>query len=266
MSPIIRMSKSPAKSPNNAALLAALRDAIRLCQSLDLPKETALFQGFVDRFKKEKPTFAILNDEFNRAWNLAKLSILARSKDWSQFKKVDLALLDVMSPGWREKLKRIDQQKKQRKLSDKKAVMQSGVFWQLDGESDLRAITIPAAPKVNAATTVRLTHSNSDYPFDEAEFFVRLGNPDNPTEQDDLDSAGDWVQARLVEELVFVDDKEILRSQANEPFKGLTPWWGTYDAELRIPRGRHSIEIKIVSHRLDVLSSGVVADWHIEVR
>ena len=130
---------------------------------------------------------------------------------------------------------------------NRKAIRDSETFWQLEGESELYAVTIPDPPKAGVASTVRLTHSNSYGPFDEAEFFVRVGDPDKPTDQDDLDSATDWIQARLVEELVTVDDEEMLRSEAHEPFEDETPWEGTYDAQLVIPAGRRSIEVKIVS-------------------
>lgn len=264
------MSTPRAKLPDTHALLAALRNAVKLCRSLNLPKEASSFQRFVNRFQKKEPTVAFLRDEFHRAWQLASLKILARLKDWSEYRKIDEALRDVMFPGRHEDHERIKRRKielkMERKRSGRKAVMESGRFWQLEGESDLRVVTIPAPPKADVATTVRLTHSNSDYPFDELEFFVRIGDPDNPTEQDDLDSADDWVRARLVEELVFVDDREILRSEAHEPFKGITPWWGTYDAQLTFPTGRQSIEIKIVSRQPDLHVSAVLSDWQVEVR
>lgn len=147
----------------------------------------------------------------------------------------------------------------------RKAVRDSETFWQLDGESELYAVTIPAPPKSGAATTIRLTHSNSYGPFDDAELFVRVGDPGKPTDQDDLDSATDWIQARLVEELVIVGDEEMLRSEAQEPFEDETPWEGTYDAQLMIPAGRRSIEIKIVSQHPELLRSLVLADWEVTV-
>jgi hypothetical protein len=83
--------------------------------------------------------------------------------------------------------------------------------------------------------------------------------------QEDLDSASDWVQARLVEELVSVDGEEKLRSEAQEPFEDETPWEGTYDAQLALAAGRHSIEIKIVSRHPDLLRSLVLTGWDITV-
>lgn len=139
---------------------------------------------------------------------------------------------------------------------NRKAIRDSDTFWQLEGESELYALTIPDPPKAGVPCTVRLTHSNSYGPFDEAELFVRVGAHDSATA---------WVQARLVEELVTVDDDEMLRSEADEPFDDETPWEGTYEAQLRIPAGRHVIEIKIVSQDPDLLASRVLADWVVTV-
>jgi hypothetical protein len=148
---------------------------------------------------------------------------------------------------------------------NKKVIRDSETFWQLEGESELYAIIIPDPVKPGVASTVRFTHSNSFGPFDEAEIFVRVGDPDKPSDQDDLDSATDWVPARLVEELVTIDDEEMLRSEAEEPFEDETPWDGTYDAELVIPMGRRSIEIKIVSKHPELLASQVLTGWDITV-
>src|SRR5262245_11827402 len=129
---------------------------------------------------------------------------------------------------------------------DRKVIRESETFWELEAESELEAVTIPEPPKAGVATTVRLTHSNPYGPFDDVDLFVRIGDPENPTEQDDLDSASDWVQAQLVEELVYVDGDEMLRREAEEPFEDETPWDGTFDAQLVFPPGRCSIEIKII--------------------
>ena len=149
---------------------------------------------------------------------------------------------------------------------NRKAIRDSDNNWQLDGESDLVAITLPDPPKPGVPTTIRLTHSNSYGPFDEAEFFVRLGNPDQPTDQDDLDSHHDWVKTLLVEELVTVGDEEMLRSEA-EPlsFDDEIPWDGTYEAQLVLPAGRSSIEIKVISQHPELLRSLVLTGWEINV-
>lgn len=147
---------------------------------------------------------------------------------------------------------------------DRKVVRDSDVFWQLDGESDLYAMTLPDPPKAGKATTVRLTHSNSYGPVDDVEIFVRVGDPENPTDPDDLDSATDWVKADLVEELVYVEGVETLRSEAGESLEDETPWDGTYEAQLVIPPGEHTIEVKVVSKYPEVLTSVVLNDWEIE--
>ena len=152
-----------------------------------------------------------------------------------------------------------------KKSNNKKVVRDSETFWQLDGESDLNAITIPDPPTPGGVTTIRITHSNSYGPFDGADFFIRLGDPDKPTEQNDLDSATDWIKTRLVEELVSIDGEETLRSEEQEPFEDETPWDGTYEAQMTIPAGRHSIEIKIVSPDPDLLRSVVLTGWEIMV-
>jgi hypothetical protein len=130
----------------------------------------------------------------------------------------------------------------------------------------LQAITIPETPIAGKPTIIRITHSNGYGPVDEADIFVRVGDPANPTEQDDVKSHTDWVKANLVEELVFVDDEEIPRSQADEPFEDETPWWGTYEAQLTLPAGKRLIEIKILSRQPDILRSLVLADWEIAVK
>ncbi len=149
---------------------------------------------------------------------------------------------------------------------NRKAVTDTENNWQLEGESDLCATTIPDPPTAGAPAIVRLTHSNSYGPFEEVEFFVRVGDPDQPTPEDDLDSRKDWIKARLVEELVVVEDQEMLRSEAEEPFEDETPWSGTYEAQLVLPRGRHSLEIKIVSPEPELLASRVLSDWTVNVR
>jgi hypothetical protein len=148
----------------------------------------------------------------------------------------------------------------------RKVIRESETFWQLEGESMLNAITVPDPPKPRAATLVRLTHSNSVAPFDGLDFFVRIGDPAKPTEQDDLESWTDWVPTHLVEELVTVGDEEMLLSEAEEPFEDETPWDGTYEAELVIPAGRHSIEIKIISRFPDLHHSMVLSGWEVSVK
>ncbi len=146
-----------------------------------------------------------------------------------------------------------------------KAVRDSETCWELDEEFMLYAATIPDPPKAGAATTVRLTHRSSCGPFDFAEFFVRVGNSAKSNAPRDSDSTTDWIQARLVEELVTVAEEEMHRSEAQEPFDDETLWIGTYEADLIFPVGQSSIEIKIVSQEPEMLGSFVLTDWEVTV-
>jgi hypothetical protein len=260
------MSPRQSKSPDTAALLTLLGQASGLCRRLGLPNDTAIFDGFITRFQMEPPTFDTIRDEVYQAINgMAALRILSKLKDdHSEYRRLQLSFGEIAFPGNREKFEQIEKKKKERRL--RKAIRDSETFWQLEGESDLYAITIPDPPSSGVSTTVRLTHSNSYGPFDEIDFFVRIGDPTKPTNQDDLDSAADWVQSRLVEELVTVGAKETLRSEAQEPFEDETPWAGTYDAQLVFSAGRHSIEVKVVSRHPELLLSIVLTGWELSVR
>jgi hypothetical protein len=151
-------------------------------------------------------------------------------------------------------------------MAKTKVARNSKNFWELDGESELHAATVPDPPEAATATTVRVTLSNPYGPVDDVEVFVRVGNPDKPTAQGDLDSAKDWFEAPLVEELVNVDGEEMVRSREMEPFEDETPWEGTYEAHLVLPPGRRSIEIKVLSHNSELLRSVVLSDWDIAGR
>src|SRR5262245_34392627 len=72
-----------------------------------------------------------------------------------------------------------------------KAVRESDLCWELPGDSDLRAVVTPDPPQAKMQATVRLTLANSYGPFDEVKFFVRIGDPENPTDQESPDSATD---------------------------------------------------------------------------
>jgi hypothetical protein len=151
------------------------------------------------------------------------------------------------------------------KTSNIKAVRDSEAFWELPGESELRAATMPDPPQAKKQATVRLTHANPYGPFDEATFFVRIGDPENPTDPDNPDAATDWVQCKLVEELLHVDGREIPRAKAKEPFEDETPWEGTYEAKLKMPAQRCSIEIKVVSYHPELPYVAVLSNWQIAV-
>ncbi len=72
-----------------------------------------------------------------------------------------------------------------------KAVHKSKTFWQLDGESVLNAQLEPPRPKAGETANVRITHSNVYGPLTDADFYVRVGDPLEPTDQDDLSAHDD---------------------------------------------------------------------------
>ena len=149
------------------------------------------------------------------------------------------------------------------KAASNKAIRKSKWNWELAGESVLLAETTPRKPKHNKPVTVRLTHSNVYGPVDGAQLFVRVGNPDEPTAFDDLDSGEDWQTVTLVEELLSIDGEDVEPSTITEPVYGETPWDGTHECELSLPQGKHSIEIKVVSE-IDGLT-GVIFDTIVNV-
>src|SRR5262249_3363937 len=71
--------------------------------------------------------------------------------------------------------------RKSRAAAARKAVRKGKVSWQLDGESVLDVDTVPWPPTSKAPTIIRLTHSNVDGPVDEADFFIRVGDLDQPS-------------------------------------------------------------------------------------
>lgn len=137
-------------------------------------------------------------------------------------------------------------------------------YWELEGESALHALLIPDPPQAGKACTVRLTLSNVYEPLDGITCWVRVGNPDAPTDADDLDSHEDWLQAGLVEELVLVGDREIPRSRAKRKFDEETPWWATYEASLTLEAGSQLLEIRLLSKNPRLFPPIVLSDWEVQ--
>ena len=152
-------------------------------------------------------------------------------------------------------------QPKQAKKS--RAIRKSKWTWELEGESVLLAATDPKKPKHNKPVIVRLTYSNVYGPVDDVQLFIRIGDPDKPTAFDDVDSGGTWQPLTLVEELLSIDGEEVDRSSLSEPIYGETPWDATYECELSFRKGKHSIEIKVLSEGEGM--SGVLSDWAVRV-
>jgi hypothetical protein len=198
------MSAPQHTPPDAAAMAGVLSEAAELCRRFGLSNQATLFEGFVDRFQRAQPPFDALRDEAYCALNgPAGLSIWAKLQDDpAEYNRLQLAFGRAAFP-------EAGRQAEPRRHGERKAVRDSENVWELGGESDLHAVTIPHPPQARAAAAIRLTHSNSYGPFDEAEFFVRVGDLYHPTTHDDFDSATDWVHATLVEELVFLNGEEV---------------------------------------------------------
>ena len=147
----------------------------------------------------------------------------------------------------------------------KRVSFKTQLTWELGGESVIFTETLPNPPRAGEETLIRITHSNVYCPIEDTEFFIRVGDPDNPTAWDVPQSASDWIKAELVEEIVSVDGEQMHRSQANEPFgrEQEVPWDGTFEARLTFAAGKASVEINVVSQGM--VQSGVIADWHLTV-
>ncbi len=256
------MSSIKSSSPDVAALIPILRKVVDLCRKLELPKEAAVFARLARRFEKKPPPWERAETQALNAFchGLTILAIwtkLGRNK--RPFDRICREFYDYVIP-------REPSKKAAKRRHNWKAIKKSKTFWELTGESELHAVTIPNSPRAGRPTTVRLTLSNPYGPLDKVEFLVRVGNPnDDPTDEEDSDSAPGWVQAQLVEEIVYVDGEEKLRSKTQKSFKGETPWDGTYDAKLVLPPGQRSIEIKIVSRHRE-LRSMVLSDWNVPIK
>ena len=137
------------------------------------------------------------------------------------------------------------------------------VSFHLTGESVVRAVTIPEPPSSKTPTIIRVTHSNV-YGRVDSDVFVRLGDPEKPLDVQDFDTVPDWRKAELVEDLLWSDTSEewVLKAKA----KGDTSVWsGTYETEIRFPKGHHQIELKIIS-RVPEVCSIVLSNWKVYVR
>ena len=80
----------------------------------------------------------------------------------------------------------------------------------------------------------------------------------------DFDTATDWRNAELVEDLTWSDERDewVLRGKA----KGDGSYWsGTYESEIQFPKGHHQIEVKIIS-RVPEVCSILLSNWKVYVR
>lgn len=137
------------------------------------------------------------------------------------------------------------------------------IYFELTGESVLHAITIPDPPSSNAPAVIRVSHSNS-YGRVDSDIFVRLGDPKKPLDVEDFDTVSDWRKSKLVEDLLWSEKHEewVLAAKA----KGDTSiWCGTYESEIKFPKGQNQIELKIIS-RVPEVCSIVLSNWSVNVR
>lgn len=150
--------------------------------------------------------------------------------------------------------------------ASKRVSADSPNVWELGGESVIHCDVRPDPPEAGRETTVTLTHSNTYGPVDDVRFFVRVGDVEDPTEFDNLDSATDWRPMRLVEDVVWIDGRERHRSEVAHLLdpREETVWAGTFEAALVAPAGEQLIELKVVSD--GHLQSGVISDWRVQVR
>ncbi len=149
--------------------------------------------------------------------------------------------------------------------NSKRVSFDSPKAWELGGESIIHCEIRPDPPLGGEETLIRLTHSNAYGPIDDVKFFVRIGDLQNSTRFEDLDSATDWRAMELIEEIVWVDGAERYRSEVAdilEP-KDEIVWAGTFEAALLFPVGKQRIELKVVSS--GHLQSGVISDWWVKV-
>ncbi len=144
-----------------------------------------------------------------------------------------------------------------------KMIKDSQVGYHLTGESGLGAITIPAPPRSNQPTVVRVTHSNS-IGYVDSDLFVRLGSPASPLDDTDFDTVEDWEKMALVEDLRWSDNRQEWVRRRKTTTTGFI-WSGTYEREMEIPKGHHMIELKLVS-RVPEVCSIVLPKWKVYVR
>jgi hypothetical protein len=139
----------------------------------------------------------------------------------------------------------------------------AAVTFDLTGESVIRAAVIPSPPRFKAPTVVRVSHSNSYGPVD-SDVYVRLGDPKRPLDVQDFDTVSDWRKAELIEDLTWSDTRRKWARRGTS--KGVGSYWsGTYEVAVQFPRGRHQIELKIISRVPEVFSI-VLSNWQVYVK
>jgi len=134
----------------------------------------------------------------------------------------------------------------------------------LAGESTLSARAIPDAPSAGSPFTVELVHDNVYGPDDGTSFQVRVAKSAAQNEAaEGGDGEADWLQMLKTQELLMTDEGWADRAQLPEKLYEETPWQATFVAELKLPAGRHRLEIRVVSSREGM--NGILSDWEVRV-
>lgn len=144
----------------------------------------------------------------------------------------------------------------------------NAMIWYLEGESTLAAITVPEKPAPSTNSLVRMSHVNIYGPVEFIEFYVRMGDPQNPTADDAINVHSDWIKLELVEELLSDEeevDRWVLRSDYTNGIDQYDeiPWAGTFETTVNFSQGLNSIEIKVISTD-PKFHSFVLTGWHVE--
>ena len=146
------------------------------------------------------------------------------------------------------------------------AVEQSDLYWELPVESTLMAKTLPEALVANRPFTARVTFNNAYGPLVNTRLYLRVGVPSEPTSHDGLATRDDWQAMECKEETVYLEGERVLRADRSQPMSvaGEIPWSSTYEQEISLPPGTHSLEIGIESADAEELNL-VISDWVVEV-
>jgi len=149
-----------------------------------------------------------------------------------------------------------------RLLDPFQAISESEWYWELGGESVLRAALLPDPPRAGSAAKIRLTHGNSYGPQGDVRFFIRLRDPESLPAPGNLEGNGDWLELDLLEQLVDWEGELLPIEKVDEAeLTGEISWMGTFEVEMALPAGAHRIEIKVASPGSHPTGSGILVDW-----
>lgn len=143
------------------------------------------------------------------------------------------------------------------------AIDASDVFWELPVETSLFAKTDPERPRANQAFTVRMTLRNGYGPCENCRLGIRLGDPNEPTPHNALTVHDDWREMTIKEELLEVEGEIRKLKQSSEEVFEEAPWSATFETDLCLSQGSHSLEVKIESSFEEI--NCVISGWSIDI-